>query len=107
MDGGGITLDDQSRPVTIWRREKAIFTTAGESIETQITENGSQPVIAVSRGHTYSLWQSDGSLMLKKDGAEAISFAPNAGYSTVAALPDGGVMVVWETDGTLVAEVVE
>jgi hypothetical protein len=97
MDGGQIAFGNEDRLLTVWRRDKALFT-ADDKGEALLTSQGLHPVIGVGAGTTFHLWQKGSKLMLKKGSAEPEVFAENGAFAAVASGPrTAPPLVVWES----------
>ncbi len=97
MDGGALALAADGKPLAVWRREKAVFASIASDPEQALSDSAVQP-IAVSTGpHTFIFWQSGGDLLLKKDDTTPARIATNAAFAAAAPMPDGAVIVVWES----------
>ncbi|CAN5478301.1 hypothetical protein BH23VER1_BH23VER1_31770 [soil metagenome] len=112
MDGGAIGFDEEGRLLTVWRREGDVFATVDEESEQQIAGAALQPVIAVGKENPQFLWESEGALMRSSLAAAVpVRMAEKAKFAAAASLPDGGSVVVWESeiDGTtvLLAEILD
>ena len=111
MDGGAVTLDAAGKPLTAWRREKTVFASELAGAEEQLADSSAQPVVVSGKNGAYEIWESGGGLMLRKGTASPSRLADNARFAAAAALPKGGVVVVWEGQAkgkpALLAEVLE
>lgn len=100
MDGGGVAFDGRTA-VTVWRREGALFLTRGEGPEEPVGL-GKDPAIALTPRGTFLAWTTkDGGIAVRTPGAEPRAVAPEGGYASLAALPDGSVLAAWETKAGL------
>jgi hypothetical protein len=97
MDGGQMAFGNEDRLLTVWRREKALFT-ADDRGETLLTSQGLHPVVGVGGGTTFHLWQNGSRLMIKKGSAQPQVFAENGAFPAIASgsrvMPP---IVVWES----------
>jgi hypothetical protein len=110
MDGGSITVDAAGKPLTVWRREKTVLASDLDGTEEELANFSVQPVIVSGKAGAYALWESAGGLMLKTGKAIPVRFAEDAKFVAAVALPQGSVIVVWEShagEGTLLAEVID
>jgi hypothetical protein len=96
MDGGQLAFGPDDRLLTVWRRDKAIFS-ADENGESLVAGQGLHPVVGVVKGSPFYLWQRGPKLMLKKGPAEAAVFAENGAFASVASGPATvAPLIVWE-----------
>lgn len=97
MDGGEITLNRDSVPATIWRREEQIFV-AKTGAEERVGK-GRNPVIAYGAKGRYLAWQdsAEKSVVLLAPGTkEPIRLGTNSAYVDLVAGPGGTVIAAWE-----------
>jgi BNR repeat-like domain len=96
MDGGGLAVSND-RIVTAWRRDETVFLAAPGRAETPVGD-GKDVALAVAGDKTYvsrthgtaiEVWVNGKVEVLAKEGA----------FSSLASLPQGGVLAAWEENG--------
>ncbi len=103
MDGGAIAFSPDSQPVTVWRRDKQIFTSGTSGPERSIA-SGKDPVLAIGKTGPYFAWTaSPGVLVLWPGSTDPIHLSTNnsAGYPQLLPLADGTVLASWEDAGRI------
>ena len=98
MDGGAIDFDANGAILTVWRREKTVFTAKENELELPLAESASQPILAASKDRIHYLWENNGNLILKSGESADQLFAEKGAAASIAALPSGGAIVVWESN---------
>ncbi len=101
MDGGGVAVTDKGEVVSVWRREKEIFTASGKGPERKIG-TGKDPAIASGRSGIYMAWTYSSAVHALLPGkTEPIVLSPEGGYTQLLVLQDGRVLAAWESKGSL------
>lgn len=104
MDGGGLAIAGNGKPVTVWRRGKEVFTASDDNAE-QALGSGKDPSIAVTPKGVYTAWTSDRGLQSRTPGrSEPTVLDKDGAYVQLAATPDGKVIAAWEQQGAIVVE---
>jgi hypothetical protein len=67
MEGGGLAVNAQGKPVTIWKRQNAIFLNIPGLTEEQISE-GRNCSVATSAKDTFLVWQQNNTIWAKTTG---------------------------------------
>ena len=96
MDGGSIAFSPAGKWLTIWRRERAVFTSETAASEKLTTENGTQPVAGFAGKSPLLLWENGGALMLQRGTETPVRFAASAASASIASGPETAT-VVWES----------
>lgn len=105
MDGGAVAFAGNGLPLAFWRREKTIFASATPTEEDRLSDSGLQPVIQAGSRGVVTVWEERGGLMFKRGEAAPTQFSANGRAAAVAAMPDGGAAIAWETpDGAIMAD---
>jgi hypothetical protein len=107
MDGGGVAISDKGEVVSVWRREKEIFTTTGSGPE-KVIGTGKDPSIAIGKAGTYIAWTSvPGIHALTPGKGDPVVLAAEGAYPQLLPLPNGLMLATWESKGTLAFEVLK
>ncbi|MEK7271015.1 MAG: sialidase family protein [Planctomycetota bacterium] len=108
MDGGAVAAGAGGKAVTVWRRDKQVYSCVSGAKEIAIGE-GSQPQLAVTKDGVFKVWQQKGEVFCLRPGASAAVALGHGGYASVASDPAGSgpVIAVWEDHGGIVGAVVE
>jgi hypothetical protein len=103
MDGGGMAMSN-GRMISAWRRESDVYLTDGDGAEKRVG-TGKDVALAVGRKGTYVAWTKGAGLEVWKPGATApVELAAEGGFTELVALPDGGVLAVWEARNSIEAK---
>jgi hypothetical protein len=106
MDGGGVAVDQNGQVSTIWRRDQTIFTTAAADPEVA-AGTGRNPTLAVTPAGVFSSWTEGTSVMLKKpDASTAMVLTEDGAAPSLAGLPDGSIVIAWESKGSIAIQVI-
>ncbi len=97
MDGGGMVYSE-GKLVSAWRRSDEVYLTTPERPETRIG-TGVDVVVAVSGGQPYVAWQKAGKVQVWSAGKTEVLQEQGGAMPSLVALPDGGVLAAWESDG--------
>ena len=101
MDGGSIAIGKNSKPVTVWRREDAIYITMPDDLEREV-HTGKDPSVAFGRDGAYIAWQDVDGIQVRTPGrVEPTTLDPEGSYVQLASLGDGTVLAAWERKGTI------
>ena len=99
MDGGGVAWDASGKPVTAWRRDKAVFVAAAGAREREVGA-GKDPSIAAGREGAFVAWSTPEGLELLRPGAAAPETLATGGeYVNLAA--GARVFAAWESKGII------
>ncbi len=111
MDGGAITFDAEGQLRAVWRREKTVFASGTAPTEERLADSAFQPIAVAGKRGIYYLWEADGGLMVQAADVKPRLLAEKANFAAVGSLPNGGAIVVWESNANsrkaLLAEVIE
>jgi len=100
MDGGGLVYRN-GQIASAWRREKEVFLAEGGKPELKVG-NGQDVALGANNQGLYVVWSSPEGLMLHLPGAAmGTKLAPAGAFPSVAAMPDGAMLVVWEEGGSI------
>ena len=101
MDGGGLALDGRSVLHSAWRRDGAIYATAGDAKELAIGK-GKNPTIAASKTGAFIAWTDGPEVKLLKPGATQPATLGEGAFPVLAA--SDSVYAAWEQNGAIVVE---
>ncbi|MEQ1948677.1 MAG: exo-alpha-sialidase [Bryobacteraceae bacterium] len=112
MDGGGLVLRD-GQPFSAWRREKDVYFVAPGKPEVRIGSGTDVAMVSTPQGIFVS-WTETSAANPKEYGIVLASPSRTGGvpenptligvggaFSSLAALPDGGIFAIWEEFGRL------
>ena len=89
MDGGGLQIGADGKPLTIWRREDDVFLSAGPNLEQRIGA-GRHPILAATPRGPALAWTEGKQLKVVAPGQKhALTFASDAAYPSMVALSSG------------------
>lgn len=98
MDGGGLAVRD-GQIASAWRREHDIYLAAPGKPEIKVG-NGMDVAFAASAKGYYVAWTTPAGIAVY--GPNGVSQVSATGtFPALAALPDGGMLVAWEENGTI------
>lgn len=104
MDGGGLQISANGKPLTIWRREGDVFLSAGPNLEQRIGA-GRHPILATTPRGSALAWTEGKQLKVVPPGQnDARTFASDAAYPSIVALSNGAVVLAWEQAGAIVVK---
>lgn len=96
MDGGGLALRGNEL-VSVWRREKTIYTTSGSEAEHEIGP-GKDADIALTAGGEFLIWTSPEGLVVEGPGAQKPGLLdPDGGFGQIRPLDEDHVIAAWES----------
>ncbi len=108
MDGGGLAVGPDGKPVSVWRSKEKILTAKGHGGEKTISRHGTQPAVAVGGKDLYYVWLEGTNLMTAistPSGLKALRLlAQNAAYPAIAPMLRRLPVVVWESNSGLWVE---
>lgn len=84
MDGGGLTYDQNSQGLPVWKRLRAVFSSENPTIERMVAESAAQPVATFVGKTPLVFWESKGALMLQRGNAAPQTYAVGGQYAAVA-----------------------
>ena len=96
MDGGGLNVHNGTI-TSAWRRENQIYLSTGDHPEKIVSEGKDVALTATKQG-SFLAWTQNGGIQVLKPGAViAEKVSDDGGYSTLLALPNGLVLLAWES----------
>ena len=107
MDGGGLSIDREGGPVTVWRRQRTLFEARPGNPERQLGQ-GRDPAVAATRRGTFAAWTSaEGVAALTPSKLEPVVLDPSGTYVQLIARRDGSVLAAWESGDNLSFAILE
>jgi hypothetical protein len=101
MDGGMVAIDSKGTLLTVWRRDKELYSVAGPGHAETLLGRGEQPWIAASGSDPVIVWTTgrEGTLMIQKAGHKPRHLAETARQAAVSTPSSGAgpAVVVWES----------
>lgn len=106
MDGGGIAVRGDGRPVAVWRRKQEIFLTVQGEPEKPLG-TGKDATLASGPGGLYVAWQAPQGVVLRRPGRSTeVVLDAEGSYPQLLAIPGGPVLAAWERKGELQVQAV-
>ena len=96
MDGGSLAFTPAGKWLTVWRRERTVFSSEVSGAERQLAENATQPITAYAGKTPLVLWETNGALILQRGNEIPVRFAEGATAASIATAPESAA-VVWES----------
>ena len=100
MDGGSLVLGPNASSISVWRREGNLYLSNGS--DEALLGPGRQPVITRTSKGTFIAWSEGKSIRWKEvrdNGARTL--AEEGTFLSVVPMPEGGVLLAGERDGTV------
>lgn len=100
MDGGSLVLGPKDSSVSVWRREASLYLSNGS--DESLLGPGRQPVITRTSKGTFIAWSEGKSIRWKEakdNGAKTL--AEEGTFLSIVPMPEGGVLLAGERDGTV------
>lgn len=104
MDGGGISIGPDGHIGTTWRRDNAVFYAEPGEPEQKIAD-GKAPALVKTASGNYLAWQEGNEIRVMTPDKIAPQTIGSGIYPRLAAVPAGGVICMWESEGQIVAKV--
>lgn len=102
MDGGGVAVRG-GQISSAWRRDHDVYLATPGTPEIKLGPGQDVAFAANSKGF-YTAWSTPLGISLQAPGAVApLQLSRAGGFPALLALPDGGVLVAWEENGSIVA----
>ncbi len=99
MDGGGISLNESGKLISVWRRENQLFIAKLGESEQPLAE-GRNASVATSNQNTFITWQNQGKIWLSSGQQEPISLGLGR-FPKVISLNEQQAFCVWEDNMTI------
>ncbi len=100
MDGGAFAVV-KGKVISAWRRDGDVFVAEGDAAETKVGTGKDVALVQGKRG-TYVAWTQDANVqVLPPKAAAPVLLGTAGGFVNLLALPDGGVLAAWETNGSV------
>ncbi len=101
MDGGGLVINKNKIPQTVWRREGEIYAAEPGKPEIEIAPGRSCSIETINNKNVYAWMEKVNIMVMKPDGTE-ISIGKGS-LPVLQTLNNGRVICVWENDGGIYA----
>jgi hypothetical protein len=105
MDGGGLTIDRNGTPQTVWRREGKIYTATPGMPEQEIGEGRGCSIETMGKKNIYA-WTENGNVIVMKRGGMKINLGKGS-LPLVKTLNNEKVICVWENEKEIHTSVLE
>ena len=104
MDGGGLAIDKNKTPQTVWRREGKIYATQPAKPEKEIGEGRNCSIEIVNNKNVYA-WTENGEVVLMKPQGQKQVFGKGS-QPIVQALNNEQLVCLWENDNLIHAAII-
>ena len=105
MDGGGLAINKNGIPETVWRREGKIYAAIPGMPEKEIGEGRSCSIEIINNKNIYA-WTENGNVIIMKPGGIKINLGKGS-LPLVKALNNENVICVWENENQIHTSVFE
>ena len=105
MDGGGLVIDKNGNPETVWRREEKIYASTPGMDEKEIGEGRNCSIETINNKNIYA-WTENGNIIVMQSGGKKIILG-KGGLPLVKALNNEQVICIWENEKQIHASVLE
>lgn len=99
MDGGGVALNDNEIPQTVWRREGKIYSAEPGKPEKEIGEGRSCSIETINNKNMYA-WTEKENIFVMKPGGEKINLGKGS-LPILKAINNEKVICVWENENEI------
>ncbi len=104
MDGGGLVIDNNGKPETVWRRKSTIYASQPGQPETAIGEGKGSTLESVNGKNVYA-WTENGEIVIRKPGGTKVILAKGQ-LPLLKQINSEHVLCVWENDKQVYAQIV-
>jgi hypothetical protein len=101
MDGGSLLVQPDGKLLTVWRREKQVFTALTGEPE-KLLATGTQPVIARGEKLNHFAWQAGEKLYYKNSDENTPVIIGTGAYPSIVATSQGCIVVFERIKGTTI-----
>lgn len=105
MDGGGLAINNNGIPQTVWRREGKIYASTVGSAEKQIGEGKSCTIETIDNKNIYAWTENGDVVLIKPQGQKKV--LGKGSQPIVKALNNERVICIWENDKQIHVSVLE
>lgn len=105
MDGGGLTINNNRIPQTVWRRKGKIYASTTGSAEKEIGEGRGCTMETVNNKNIYAWTENGDVILIKPQGQKKV--LGKGSQPIVKALNNEHVICVWENDKQIHASIIE
>ena len=103
MDGGGLAINENKTPETVWRREGKIYSAEPGQAEKEIGEGKTCTVETINNKNVYA-WTNDGNIIIMKPGSAEMNMG-KGNLPLLKRLSNEKVICIWENDDEIQAAV--
>jgi hypothetical protein len=103
MDGGGLAINNNKIPETVWRRDGKIYVAEPGKPENEIAEGRSCSIETVNNKNVYA-WTEKGNIMVMKSGGIKINIGKGS-LPILLVLDHEKVICIWENDDEIHASI--
>ena len=105
MDGGGLSINKNGDPETVWRRKKTIYACVPGQPETAIGEGRSCTIASVNGKNVYAWTENEEVVILKPMGIKKV--LGKGSLPVLTAINNQHILCVWENDNQIQAAIIE
>jgi len=105
MDGGGLAIDQQGNPATVWRREGKIYADSPGQPEKEIGAGRGCSLETVNNKIFYA-WSENGEVILLRPDGRKLNLGKGS-LPIVKAINDKELICVWENEKKILGSVIE
>lgn len=105
MDGGGLAINNNGIPQTVWRREGKIYASTAGSAEKQIGEGKGCTIETIDNKNIYAWTENGDVVLIKPQGQKKV--LGKGSQPIVKALNNERVICIWENDKQIHVSVLE
>ncbi|MDQ3292562.1 MAG: glycoside hydrolase [Bacteroidota bacterium] len=106
MDGGAVAVNAQGNLGTTWRRENTVYYAEPGGMEQKMGEGRASSLVKTAKGN-YLAWQNGNNIMALVPGKLGPEIMGTGNYPRLATIANQQVICVWETDGKIVASLLQ
>ena len=100
MDGGGVVVRN-GQVSSAWRREKDVYLAEAGKPELKLA-TGQDVALASNSQGLYVAWSTPQGVMVHAPGeSQTMKLSDAGGFPAMAVMPDGGMLIAWEENGSI------
>jgi hypothetical protein len=105
MDGGGVAINENETPETVWRREGEIYSAEPGQPEKEVGQGKSCTVETINNKNVYA-WANHGNIIIKKPGSAEMNMG-KGNLPLLKRLNNKKIICVWENEDEIQASVIK